>query len=181
MIHLHLYIKEILSVQFQLPLFLSDQQTLSWVGGPWDRKNYFRGSSVEGWETLVLAMGCSLGFSYQFTISGSLPAYYSMRSAGSSPRMQSCQGRKLTTHLHLLLRLRTSGAVFLLPLWALMLCIIKGRMVWSPSTLNPLLPSTLLEHTSKDGSILISEGEDSTRRLHTGSRFMFNVLNLAGR
>jgi len=45
-----------------------------------------------------------------------------MSSAGSSNRMQSCQGRKVTTHLHLLLRLKTIGPVSLLPLWALMVC-----------------------------------------------------------
>jgi len=32
----------------------------------------------------------SLEFSSQFTVSGALPPYYSMSSAASSPRMQSC-------------------------------------------------------------------------------------------
>jgi len=55
----------------------------------------------------------SLGFISQFTASGMLPAYYSMISAGSSSRTHSHRGRKLTIHLHLLLRLKTSGPVSL--------------------------------------------------------------------
>jgi len=134
---------------------------------------------------MVYAMGCSLGFSYQFTIAGSLPAYYSRSSTGYFPTLQSCQGRKLTTHLHLLLRLSTSRHYLYPPLWALMVCKAnytiylhnKGRN--GLVTLNPLLPFILLERTSKDGSTLISEGEDSTRHLHAGFRFVFNVLNRA--
>lgn len=121
----------------------------------------------------------------QFTISGPLPAYYPRSSAGYFSTLQSCQGRKLTTHFNLLLRLRTSGPVSLLPLGALMVCKAnitiylhnKGRN--GLVTLNPLLPFTLLERTSKDGSSLISGGEDSTRHLHAGFRFVLNVLNLA--
>ena len=37
----------VFSLHFQLPLFLSDLSTFSWVGAPWDMKNYFRGSSIE--------------------------------------------------------------------------------------------------------------------------------------
>jgi hypothetical protein len=64
----------------------------------------------------------SMGFSSQFTVSGEMPAYYSMTSSSSSPRIQSDQGRKLTTHLCLLLILKTSGAVLLLLLYIFMLC-----------------------------------------------------------
>jgi len=45
-----------------------------------------------------------------------------MSSAGSSPWMQSCEGRKLATCLHLLLRLKKSGTVSLLLLYACMVC-----------------------------------------------------------
>jgi hypothetical protein len=70
---------------------------------------------------VITGVGYGLGFNSQFTVSGVMPAYYSMSSAGSSPRMHSCQGRKLTTH-HLLLILKTSGGVLLLPLYAYMSC-----------------------------------------------------------
>lgn len=86
----------------------------SWVEVPRNMKNYLRGSSME--QRLVnTGVGHELGslrFISQFTVSGTLPAYYSMNSAGSSPPApwkQSYQSRKLTTQVHLLLRLKTSG------------------------------------------------------------------------
>jgi hypothetical protein len=50
-------------------------------------------------------------------------------------------------------------------------CIINGRKVWSSSILS--YPSPCWSSTSKDGSILISETEDSTRQLHAGFKFVF--------
>jgi len=67
-------------------------------------KNYLGGFSMEQrLVNTVVGYGLeSLGFNSQFTVLRALPPYYSKSSVGSSPQMQTCQGRKLTTPFHLL-------------------------------------------------------------------------------